>query len=533
VSTVVVHGGCGNPRGDAIADEDGYHAALRAAVEAADAALAAGGTALDAAQAAVEVLEDAPQFNAGRGSVLTASGLVEMDAGLMSGHDRRAGSVAAVTTPRHAIALARAVMDDTPHVMLAGQGAESLAAAQGVERMAPDWFITDRQRERWWKARGTVGATYWTMGFAYFLQGDRASARQAYTEAISLSQESGDIFTTILATIGLGSIQEVETQLHLAAQTYRHVLQSAGDQPLQIIYEGHLGLGRVLYEWNDLDTAEMYGRQSLHLARQYESGIDRFIVCEVFLARVKLAQGDVAAAAAILAQAHQSARQQNFIHRIPEIAAAQVQVLLRQGNLVAAAHLAQTLSSPISGARVHLAQGNPSTALALLEPLRREVEAKGWEDERLKVIVLQAVVLQALGEHDKAVQLLVEALGLAEPGGYIRIFIDEGMSMAQLLSEAADQGIMPDYTAKLLAVFEAEEQNTQNLSSRQSLIEPLSQRELEVLQLIARGLSNHEISQRLFLALSTVKGHNQKIFDKLHVERRTEAVARARELGLL
>jgi beta-aspartyl-peptidase (threonine type) len=158
VSTVVVHGGCGNPRGDSVRDEPGYHEALHAAVAAADDKLASGGTALDAAQAAVESLEDAPQFNAGRGSVLTAEGGVEMDAALMSGHDGRAGAVAAVTTPRHAIALARAVMDTTPHVMLAGHGAELLANHAGLELMAPDWFITDRQRERWWKARGTVGA---------------------------------------------------------------------------------------------------------------------------------------------------------------------------------------------------------------------------------------------------------------------------------------------------------------------------------------------------------------------------------------
>jgi beta-aspartyl-peptidase (threonine type) len=158
VSTVVVHGGCGNPRGDSVRNEPDYHDALRAAVAAADASLAGGGTALDAAQAAVESLEDAPQFNAGRGSVLTAEGSVEMDAALMSGHDGRAGAVAVVTTPRHAIALARAVMDTTPHGMLAGEGAERLAGARGLERMAPDWFVTDRQRERWWQARGTVGA---------------------------------------------------------------------------------------------------------------------------------------------------------------------------------------------------------------------------------------------------------------------------------------------------------------------------------------------------------------------------------------
>ena len=100
--------------------------------------------------------------------------------------------------------------------------------------------------------------------------------------------------------------------------------------------------------------------------------------------------------------------------------------LLRQGNLAAAAHLAQTHELPISQARVHLAQGDPSAALAVLEPLRQQMEAKGWQDERLKVMVLQAVALHAHGEKDKAVQLLGEALALAEPGGFIRLFVDEG-----------------------------------------------------------------------------------------------------------
>ncbi len=377
----------------------------------------------------------------------------------------------------------------------------------------------------------------WTLGFAYLLQGDRAAARRALTEAISLSQASGDIFTTILATIGLGNVQETENQLYLAAETYQRVLHLAGDQPLQIIYEAHLGLARVLYEWNDLEAAEQHGRQSLHLARQYERVIDRFVLCEVLLARLKLAHGDVAGAAALLAQASQSARQQNFVYRIPEVAAAQVLTLLCQGNLAAAAHLAQTHELPISQARVHLAQGDTSAALAVLEPLRQQAEAKGWEDERLKVIVLQAIALHMNGEKDKAVQLLGDALALAEPGGFIRLFVDEGLPMAQLLSEAAAIGMMPDYTGKLLAVLEAEEQKREDTSSlpppAQPLIEPLSRRELEVLHLMAQGLSNQEMCERLFLALDTVKGHNRKIFDKLQVQRRTEAVARARELGLL
>jgi LuxR family maltose regulon positive regulatory protein len=175
------------------------------------------------------------------------------------------------------------------------------------------------------------------------------------------------------------------------------------------------------------------------------------------------------------------------------------------------------------------------------------MEAKGWADELLKVMVLQAVALHAHGEKDKAVQLLGEALRLAEPGGFIRIFVDEGAPMAQLLLEAASHGVMPDYIGKLLAVFEAEKQpglpgrqasqgksqDKPALPLAQPLIEPLSQRELEVLRLIDKGLTNREIGERLFLALDTVKGYNRRIYDKLQVQRRIDAIARARQLKLL
>ena len=384
----------------------------------------------------------------------------------------------------------------------------------------------------------------WTLGFAYQVQGDRAAARQAFTEAIAISQASGNIRFTIVATISLGVIQEFENHLYQAAETYRTGLKLAGDHPQPFENEGHLGLARIFYEWNDLEAAEQHGQQSLQLARQFDRVIDRYIICEIFLARLKLAQGDVAGAAAMLAETEQSVRQNNFVHRIPEVAAAQVLVLLRQGDLAAAAQLAQAHELPISQARVLLAQGDPSGALALLSPIRQQMEAKDWQDERLKVKVLQAVALHAHGEKDKAVQLLGEALTLAEPGGFIRIFVDEGAPMAQLLLEAASHGIMPDYTGKLLAAFEAEKQPGLAASPGKSddkpdpaparpLIDPLSQRELKILQLIAQGLSNREIGERLYLALDTIKGYNRKIFDKLQVHSRTEAIARARELGLL
>ena len=154
----------------------------------------------------------------------------------------------------------------------------------------------------------------------------------------------------------------------------------------------------------------------------------------------------------------------------------------------------------------------------------------------IEILVLQALAHQVQEDTSSALIPLERALTLAEPEGYVRVFVDEGMPMAHLLSAAAAQGIFPDYTGKLLAVFETEQQESEGKNYRppaQPLIEPLSQRELEVLQLIAQGLSNREISERLFLALNTVKGHNRKIFGKLEVQRRTEAVARARELGLL
>lgn len=379
----------------------------------------------------------------------------------------------------------------------------------------------------------------WTLGEAYMWRGDRVAARQALMEAITLGQAAGDIFATMLATIALGHVQEADNDLHLAADTYQRVLQMAGDQPLQIVYEAHLGLARILYEWNDLEAAEQRGRQSLDLARQYDAVIDRFIVCEVLLARLRLAQGDVAGATAMLAQAAHEARQRNFIYRIPEVAAAQAVALLRQGDVAAAARLVETHDLPIIRARVCLAQGDPAAALAILEPLRRQADARGWQDERLRLMLLHALALAAQGERDAARAALGDALALAEPGGFIRTFVDEGPPMARLLAEAAARGIAPVYVDQLLAAFATEQRASEPPPRRlhapptQGLAEPLSERELEVLRLIAQGLSNREIGERLFLALNTVKGHNRVIFEKLQVARRTEAVARARELGLL
>jgi LuxR family maltose regulon positive regulatory protein len=205
----------------------------------------------------------------------------------------------------------------------------------------------------------------------------------------------------------------------------------------------------------------------------------------------------------------------------------------------------------ITLARILLAQYKSDYAvrsilevMGLLERLLKAAEEGGRTGSAIEILVLQALAHQAQGDIPAALMPLHRALKLAEPEGYIRKFLDEGPPMAQLLSEAVARGIMPGFIGKLLAVFEAEEQKSEGKSNLppalpegqrdgESLSESLSQRELEVLRLIAQGLSNREISKRLFLALNTVKGHNQKIYSKLQVQSRTEAIARARELDLL
>ncbi len=379
-------------------------------------------------------------------------------------------------------------------------------------------------------------AANWSLGYAYQLQGDRGAARRAYTDVISISKSFGPSIYTTAATTCLGQVQETDNQLSLAAATYRQALLLAGEPPRPIACESQLGLARISYQWNDLSAAEQHGQQCVRLTRQMED-VETFAGGGVLLARLRLAREDVPGAVALLAEAAAFVHQHNFMFRMPDVAAVQVLTLLRQGKFAEAAQLAEIHDLPLSLARVHLAQDKPATAFALLEPLRQEAETRGWPDVRLQVMVLQAVARQVQGEMDQAVHLLGDALALAEPGGFIRIFVDEGPPMAALLCEAANRGFAPDYVRQLRAVFVPAAGSTlvtQKLVAPRALgSEPLSERELQVLRLLGTELNGPEIAYRLMVSLNTMRTHTKNVFSKLGVNNRRAAVLRAAELNLL
>jgi LuxR family maltose regulon positive regulatory protein len=187
--------------------------------------------------------------------------------------------------------------------------------------------------------------------------------------------------------------------------------------------------------------------------------------------------------------------------------------------------------------RTLIAQESVDEAIKLLRQLFVTAKAGEHTSGMIKILILQALALQAGSDTDQAITALEKALTLAKPGGFVRTFVDEGPPMARLLYEALSRGIATDYVRRLLAAFPTAEPAQASppgtLAPESELIEPLSQRELEVLQLMAEGLTNPEIASSLFLALNTVKTHASNIYGKLGVHRRTQAVARARALGLL
>jgi LuxR family maltose regulon positive regulatory protein len=186
----------------------------------------------------------------------------------------------------------------------------------------------------------------------------------------------------------------------------------------------------------------------------------------------------------------------------------------------------------ISLAQVYIALGDSKKTIRVLDGIHPQAEAGRRWAHVIEICLLKALANQALGKANAAIDCLERSLSLAAPEKFCRTFIVHGEPMVPLLREAAARNILPAYTGKLLAAFgEAERRGVP--PPCQPLVEPLSPRELQVLELLALGLSNREIGERLFLALDTVKGHNYRIYGKLGVKTRTQAVSKAVSLEIL
>ncbi|MCV2353475.1 LuxR C-terminal-related transcriptional regulator [Paucibacter sp. B2R-40] len=380
------------------------------------------------------------------------------------------------------------------------------------------------------------------LGVAHQFHGERAAAQQVYGEVLAQAQACGNRMIGVCAAIALGHLQEDDNQLHLAARTYGRALQLLGDQPHGVACEVHLGLARIRYQWNELEAAASHAEQSSRLAALLEC--DAGLGADALRAQMLLSRAESDAALEMLKLASAAAQTRNQHGGRLAIAQVQVQAFLQTGEVMAAAELAQTHALPLAQAQVLLARGQAMQALECLNAFLSASQATAPAAELVRALLLKALALDAFDPSEAALTVLGEAMSLAEPQGWVRAFVDLGRPMQRLLEKAA-QGARPRYTALLLDALRRQSDAIASLTlpapatlpmpltPPDALAEPLSQRELEVLTLIYKGLSNQEIGKQLFVSLSTVKWHNQNIFDKLDVQRRTEAVARAQALNLL
>jgi LuxR family transcriptional regulator, maltose regulon positive regulatory protein len=393
------------------------------------------------------------------------------------------------------------------------------------------------------------------LGLTYWASGDLEAADRTFAGYTMMLRTAGNILDAISTTYVLADIRMALGCLHEAVSTLEQLLQFVVDQgePMPPDTAGlYRGLGELYRERGDLEAAAQHLQRSKELGEKAELPGWRYRWCTA-QARLNETQGNLDGALALLDEAERLYIRTPLPDFCP-ISAMKARIWVAQGRLTKALEWVreQGLSvddvpsylrefEHVTLARVLIARyksdrgtGSIHETIGLLERLLQAAEEGGRMGSVIEILALLALAHAAQGDIPPALVSLERALTLAEPEGYVRLFVDEGVPMAELLTRMKDEsGRMKAYIHKLLAAFGNTNEFHPSSFIPQPLVEPLSQRELKVLKLIAQGLSNREIGERLFLALSTVKGHNQKIFDKLQVQSRTEAIARARELGLL
>ncbi len=370
-----------------------------------------------------------------------------------------------------------------------------------------------------------------SMGYALRIKGEVTRAEKALNEAYHLCNTAGNFVGEIAALTDLAEVHKLRGYLGKAEQILHQALKVANknrNQPTHIASATLVGLASVLYEKNHLAEALQHAREGLKLAKQV--GYNHVeVYAYLTLAKLQQAQGDVEEAneqiklAAVALKDDLSGR----------IEAQLMRFRLKQGQInavsqwaserVGANHHEQVL---LTLARVHLAEGNTEESLLHLEDLLSTAQQGKLRGRIIEIYALQALALAKQGEDKQALKALQNALTLAESEGFVRVFVDEGDPMYNLLQNALAQGVTPTYTSTLLKTFGSSSPNKKFSSL-------LTERELEILTLIAQGFSNKDIAKKLIRSLGTVKVHTSNIYSKLGAKNRTEAVARARELGII
>jgi LuxR family transcriptional regulator, maltose regulon positive regulatory protein len=355
----------------------------------------------------------------------------------------------------------------------------------------------------------------------------------------------------------LGQVQRAQGNLDATLATYRQALDTFGERS-QAALTGpvHVGLAQVLYERNELDAALDHATRGVTLCRQL-AFTQSLATGLAVVARIRHAHGDAAGALETMAEAGQAGLSPQVTALFNPVPAQRARLLLTDSDATAAAQWTTALGlSPADEpdyprepaylvlARVLLAQNNPGPALPLLQRLLDTAAGQGRAGSIIEIGALRALALAACGDHASARSALTEALTLGYRHGYVRVFADEGAPMRALLAQLpgartgqqpAAPGIGPGYLAALMRACSQPDATPppRRAAAAAGLVEPLTDRELEVLRLLAAGRSNQRIAHDLVVALDTVKKHVTHILGKLGAANRTEAVARARQLGLI
>ena len=397
------------------------------------------------------------------------------------------------------------------------------------------------------------------LGDAYAIRGEMTAAYRARLEAAETSKSAGNTYYLVAANLKLATTLRELGRLQRTVSVCQEQWQLAETNGLsQTSLVGFLLAiwGEALTELNDLDEGIVRAERGVELA---ERGGDLAMLgwSQLCLIRVLFSRGDLAGAERVVQKMGTIAQETDVPPWFTNhMAAWQARLWLAQDELEAASEWAEKHGLDTDGeselahdlgflalvelavfARILIAQKRLDEAIRLLPRLLEVAEAGEHNSRVIELLVLQALAHQAGGDSIRALDALNRALLFAEPGGFVRTFVDEGPPMGRLLYDALSRGIAVDYVQQLLAALSASEKEYTDALEKQSpktdLIEPLSERELEVLELIAEGLTNPEIADRLYLSLNTVKVHTRNIYGKLDAHSRTQAVARARALGVL